>query len=112
MKTDPRIMQEFLEVFTKALESWLKDHSLALINIGMKHKPEGDDDDEDCFVIGGTVQHNITGELKAWQVFFGKRHKSTVPEDVYPTLEKVTTALVTAYWPDRAKKLKRLKGGK
>jgi len=94
-------MRQFIINFTKALERWLEDNNLRLVEpvemIRLKTSPtEGEN-----FLIGSAVEHTISMELQAFEVGFGKHFGPYDPSDVQPTVKSVTDALTHVYWPGR-----------
>lgn len=91
-----RLVSEFATAFSAELDRWCAENCLAPLNCGFQPDP----DKPERYVIGGTVEHQITHEMKQWYFFIEDGGKVET-EDIHPVLADVTDKLKSAFWPEK-----------
>jgi len=105
LKSNDRIVAEFVTPFTLRMKQWAEEHTLCLDGpIEHRRVPGDAKHPEEGYVLYGAVRHIISGDMCEFGMCFGERFAKPIPEtldELEQTLEDITHPLIHFFWPDR-----------
>lgn len=99
MRSDPRAIQQFVDVFRAALVRRLEAVSLDLVDLGLREW-EGDviTPGVQQYMIVGWVLRSATGRQSTFMTRIGGQFHQTDPEDVEPMVTDIVMKLVEDFY--------------